>query len=294
MTHDGSKQPLGKKGGITYSCEILCWFAVSSAERNDFSLSVSIINSCLTMLNKSFYNVNTHIGLFCELGMRERILDAIRRVCRISRLSTEQYQLLYDSINIKNPNVRFIAALKGERVFAIEHYQAEYKDKYRKNYKYHILLKPSYSCSFINALTVSNLWIDIISNNPPHFAMTKIIDVESQYFKKGFFYSRPNEYLYRRYLACQSRTIAFQLGLAIEIYRNQTGNYPDTLETLVPDIIDCVPIDPYNGKPYHYEKTENEITVFSEGRDDSTNPHNDSEINNRLIWRVPRIEKSLY
>jgi hypothetical protein len=54
-------------------------------------------------------------------------------------------------------------------------------------------------------------------------------------------------------------------GLACKIYKNQTGRYPDRLESLVPDILDDVPIDPFTGKPLIYKVGENGLLIYSLG-----------------------------
>jgi hypothetical protein len=58
---------------------------------------------------------------------------------------------------------------------------------------------------------------------------------------------------------------ATRLLIAIHIYETNTGELPQTLNDLVPDYIQAVPIDPYDGKPFRYN-LENGI-FYSVGRD---------------------------
>ena len=47
-----------------------------------------------------------------------------------------------------------------------------------------------------------------------------------------------------------------ETALAIERYRLKYNSLPDTLETLVPEFIETVYLDPFDGKPIRYVKLE--------------------------------------
>lgn len=57
------------------------------------------------------------------------------------------------------------------------------------------------------------------------------------------------------------------LGCAIERYRRANGTYPPNLETLVPEFIDKLPLDPYTDGPFHYRVNgdRSQFAVFSFG-----------------------------
>ncbi len=44
------------------------------------------------------------------------------------------------------------------------------------------------------------------------------------------------------------------LGLSCELYRSKHGEYPDSLDELVPEFLDAIPPDPFTGKPFVYKK----------------------------------------
>jgi hypothetical protein len=64
----------------------------------------------------------------------------------------------------------------------------------------------------------------------------------------------------------QAQVRAILAGLAIERYRLATGHIPDSLDQLVPRFLDAVPVYPWDGKPLHYEKTEDSYSVYAEDR----------------------------
>jgi hypothetical protein len=60
-------------------------------------------------------------------------------------------------------------------------------------------------------------------------------------------------------------------ALAIERYRLATGRLPDRLESLVPQYLDRVPTDPFDGQSIRYERLERGYVVYGvdeDGRDD--------------------------
>ena len=58
---------------------------------------------------------------------------------------------------------------------------------------------------------------------------------------------------------------AIRLQIACKLYKRKYGKYPKKLQQLVPEFIDAVPIDPFDGKPFRYSY-ENKI-VYSVGPD---------------------------
>jgi hypothetical protein len=56
-------------------------------------------------------------------------------------------------------------------------------------------------------------------------------------------------------------------GLAIQRYRLAAGALPDTLSQLVPDYVDAVPKDPFDGNQLRYERRGAGFVVYSIGED---------------------------
>ncbi len=54
-----------------------------------------------------------------------------------------------------------------------------------------------------------------------------------------------------------------KLTLALHIYKNQNGAFPDKLEQLAPGILKKIPVDPISGKPFEYRKTGGSFTLSS-------------------------------
>ena len=56
-------------------------------------------------------------------------------------------------------------------------------------------------------------------------------------------------------------------ALAAERYRRARGGWPDSLQKLVPDFLDAVPRDPYDGAPLRYRRLDDGLVVYSVGPD---------------------------
>lgn len=76
-----------------------------------------------------------------------------------------------------------------------------------------------------------------------------------------------------------------QLGLALVIFKQQRGSYPQSLEALTPALLPGIPSDPYSGKIYLYQHpAENHVQFISWG----PNGQNDAgqDFNDDLIYEL--------
>ena len=54
-------------------------------------------------------------------------------------------------------------------------------------------------------------------------------------------------------------------GLALKIYKTKDGNYPEKLESLVPEFLKEVPTDPFSSENLIYKKSANGFILYSLG-----------------------------
>jgi hypothetical protein len=79
-------------------------------------------------------------------------------------------------------------------------------------------------------------------------------------------------------LALRNATIA---GIAIERFRRDHGQIPNELSELVPNYLDAVPSDPFDGQPLRYLQRDDRFAVYSLGRngeDDGGNASGEADI----------------
>ncbi len=64
-----------------------------------------------------------------------------------------------------------------------------------------------------------------------------------------------------------SRLRVAQAALAVQRYRLKNGKLPDSLSSLVPEYLDFVPSDPFDGKEMRYKKLDSGFVIYSIGED---------------------------
>jgi hypothetical protein len=58
------------------------------------------------------------------------------------------------------------------------------------------------------------------------------------------------------------------VALAVERFRLAHGQWPDSLDPLVPDLITKIPVDPYDAKPLRYHRLKDGVVIYSIGPDE--------------------------
>jgi hypothetical protein len=58
-----------------------------------------------------------------------------------------------------------------------------------------------------------------------------------------------------------------RMGLALKLFKQKNGAYPDTLDNLAPEFIENIPVDPCTGKALIYRKSDAGFILYSLGKD---------------------------
>ncbi|MBL8793202.1 MAG: hypothetical protein JNM56_04800 [Planctomycetia bacterium] len=69
----------------------------------------------------------------------------------------------------------------------------------------------------------------------------------------------------------QARLRTTIAALAVERYRLDRGNWPDSLEVLCPCYLSSVPVDPFDFEPLRYRRVRDGVVIYSCGRDGADN-----------------------
>ncbi len=79
-----------------------------------------------------------------------------------------------------------------------------------------------------------------------------------------------------------------RIGLAVELYHDQIGEYPQTLEDVAPTIGGEIPLDPFTGMPFVYEPHNDRFTLYSAmGNVVGPVPSSyNADSHGNLVWRV--------
>ena len=85
-----------------------------------------------------------------------------------------------------------------------------------------------------------------------------------------------------------ARLGGLKIAVALKIYKAKTGEYPDRLSALSPDILLKLPKDPFTGKDYVYKKGDGGFIVYSVGenlKDDGGIPRERKRLKDYdIVW----------
>jgi len=238
--------------------------------------------------------------------VRERIditaVDSFRSVLNLYSGSNpvNNYQTIILEIDRKDKN--FIKGLEGEIAIS-GFYRFGFEKKF--NYLDYILSQRGYTQNgkslagdIFSKIYYSYLCVPVLkedyafyiraitflisTSNEPYFLVKNKVDKWVKNFTairfrviKHIISSMNLPYLietFREEARYNAKLNTFKLALALKIYREKHGTYPDSLTSLAPDIIPEIPPDPFTGKDYIYRKEDKGFIVYSigeNGRDDN-------------------------
>ena len=67
--------------------------------------------------------------------------------------------------------------------------------------------------------------------------------------------------------AGEAHRVCAETALAVAQFRQQTGKLPDSLDELVPNLLDTLPLDPFDGQPLRYAAASDGCRIYSVGVD---------------------------
>ncbi len=76
-----------------------------------------------------------------------------------------------------------------------------------------------------------------------------------------------------------------QMGLLLELYCGQHGAYPESLDTIAPDLGGTLPRDPFTGEAYRYEPSSERFLLYSVGPNQIDDGGRHDRRDADLLWR---------
>jgi hypothetical protein len=115
-------------------------------------------------------------------------------------------------------------------------------------------------------------YIEIAQSDPSRRAEAiAVLEAEGKLLAKGDSMFEGLAPTYGRYvtngLAEIAKLATARTAVAIERYRLAHGRLPATLSALVPDFLESVPTDPFDGQPLRYSLLDRGFVVYSVGPD---------------------------
>ncbi|MDR1925977.1 MAG: type II secretion system protein GspG [Planctomycetaceae bacterium] len=103
-------------------------------------------------------------------------------------------------------------------------------------------------------------------------SLTPLIRIRSQVFADIVFNKYCYAYYFLSYTTWEKKIVTmhnlFYVSSALELYQHDNGNYPDSLDAIVPKYLGEIPIDPFSiDNKFTYKKTDTGYILYSFGTD---------------------------
>ena len=263
--------------------------ALLQVEKGDVSGAIGTCKLVLRMGEHLFPVVRMSIH-----SMAIELLEDI--VNRYPNYSEDYFKLLKELDKYEGHNA-FVRSIKGERnTTGIIFKQVIYGTNSVTFRHIVYLVRPIFLRDFACYLQVMG---DIISNSevPYHEIIGKIQDFDERILK-----TIPlNRSLTRWFLPSfsssmvsqaksEARVRACKLGLALNVYKTNKGVYPESLHDLKIDILSELPVDPFTGKDFYYQKVGNGFIVYSIGKNliDDSGESDQKSNKDDISWRCEK------
>lgn len=252
---------------LRYCVKLLELAAVHRAEKGDTAAALACIEDELRLGDSLKYEP----GLICHLvraacyGVAMRGLE---RVLSVTELTDEQLQEWDERLAAVGDSVDLGEVLVTERACMI----GWFKDPTSMGGlgRGAILLRTP-GLGTIGLHDCLDFMADCIEATrlPPRQRLARFAEIDAQARKPSFLHVvgammvPPLARVVQLDVRRQAHLDLARTALAIERYRLAAGDVPEELEQLVPDYLDAVPIDPFDGQPVRYRRTEPGYVLYS-------------------------------
>jgi len=222
-------------------------------------------------------------------------LQTLERIMSRTALTHEQLQGMAKLIRASETTGNIRYALMGEMCTGLSFFRMPLRDMAgmagSDNPLPALALGPMRALGLLkrDALSYLDIMQDYINAtklpSPERQAVAKAITQEVEQGKRGGFLTRMIVPALGRVMELESRAQAHRLvaycALAVEQYRLAFGRLPESLDKLVPEYVDTIPLDPFDGQPLRYRSLERGFVVYSIGEDLSDDGGKEKETRKR-------------
>lgn len=257
--------------------------AIRHAERNEPQDAVRAIVSALGV-TRSLIKEPVPISQLVRQGCQSSAVSTLEFIINRAPLTDEQLiQLEQAFASAYDPNA-LIRAFVGECCFGLAVFRNPRMmvDLFPTGGRASlVVVELSRAIGFLDTSEV--LYIDLMEEAiqaaqlPPHErpAAGKAIEQKRAQINKAHVLLHELTPALRRLLELDlidmARILTVRVALSVERYRRATGQLPGQLGDLVPRYLDCVPPDPFDGRPLRYTKLEKGYVIYSVGTDGEDN-----------------------
>ena len=260
-----------RQGARMLSAEALMY-----AERGDGARAMASVRSSLA-IGRFLSGEPTMLDLLVHVAADAITIDALERVMSLIPIPEEDAVNLQDALAGNEVPDQLARCLAGEIFFQHWFFTRPLSERASGLgiARPYVLLLDATGLSDIDFATCLGLMREIVGvaekPHPDRLRAMRAFDLDNR------IESLPNSYMMTRRLmpTCvrateedakdAARLRAARVALAVERYRRTRGPLPETLSDLVPDFLDAVPQDPFDGEPLRYKRLEVGYVVYSVG-----------------------------
>ena len=231
------------------------------------------------------------INYLVNIACTKQLLVSLRTVLSQNEVETALLDEVLKELNVKSWQEGFIRSLESERAFyynvALRLIDGKLNNEYlrRKSTILDWVLRPVLKSEITHMF---EFWKEIIAAaEMPYHKMTdfyeglqKKVGPKSWHFLTELVPNTASTHLKEATLEAMFFTA--RIGIACKVYKNKTGFYPDSLEQLIPEYLEKLPMDPFTGKPLQFKKEKVGFIVYSLGS-------NKRDDNGRGTWEITRM-----
>lgn len=217
----------------------------------------------------------THLIAVAETRM---LLSFLEAVCRGTEIDNENLARLVADLEPGPWRERLARSISGERIFSLERGSAIIRGNVqalagerRSDRLLYWLLRPIIKDEVRWRLKEFAGWERIAGK--PYFQQRELLKTDAElsedipwYFKlTGYWGGGAYGTIFLKNAQLEATFLAARTGLACRLFKSRTGQYPESLEALIPGVLKEVPIDPFTGKPLVYRRDGEGFIVYSLG-----------------------------
>jgi hypothetical protein len=260
---------------LRFSAKLKCLDILNKAIKGDTASLVEDV-TVLSRLGQLLTDHPVLITSLVKIACDSLSIQVIEEVNALTTLSPEQLTSISDQLAIVEAEDPIRWGLLGERALQIKAFQ--WALKRNRTDRREIPIFPGvigfqgwHMCDMAAGIRIENKLM--LSVNEPRKRLDKAKQLENEFeaLPKYYLFTNILCFILVRALELSLRTTAqiraARVGLAIEHYRIDKGNFPERLEQLMPDYMQVLPQDPFDDQPLHYKLTTDAAIVYSIGED---------------------------
>lgn len=219
------------------------------------------------------------------------LIDELERLANASTIPAEQTQALITELSLHTNRKTWSKTMDGERVaMGIWCYDLLMRSKATESLSLFIFPAPKLPAATRWILNLTNLvlrpvikkdcivYLKLITElqrrfELPYYQIADVLKhqpIENQIPHYAFIarVSLPNlDKLCEKVAGHETQVKICRVGLALKLFKQKNGAYPDTLDKLAPEFLGTIPVDPFTGKALIYRKTDAGFILYSLGPD---------------------------